>query len=163
MGSWLRIGGGGGSHGVGTHPGIHDRDRGPAMLRNEYLVAENGILKAQPQRRLRLSDAERARLGEIGHRLGREALSEVATAALPETILTWLWGAKWPSADFAVDSRGLGHSANARDRSEGRGASVSRLGYFGGSDAEGVAGRRERVPTAAVGRAAAQAPATRGI
>ena len=39
------------------------------LLRNEYLVAENRILKAQLQRRLRLSDAERARLGEIGHRL----------------------------------------------------------------------------------------------
>jgi len=59
------------------------------LLRNEYLVAENRILKAQLQGRLRLSDAERARLGEIGHRLGRKALSEVATAALPETILTW--------------------------------------------------------------------------
>ena len=58
------------------------------LLRNEYLVAENRILKAQLQGRLRLSDAERARLGEIGHRLGRKALSEVATAALPETILT---------------------------------------------------------------------------
>jgi hypothetical protein len=32
-------------------------------------------------------------------------------------------------------------------------------GYFGGTEAEGVAGRRERVPTAAVGGAAAQAPA----
>ena len=59
------------------------------LLRNEYLVAENRILKAQLLGRLRLSDAERARLGEIGHRLGRKALSEVATAALPETILTW--------------------------------------------------------------------------
>jgi putative transposase len=57
------------------------------LLRNEYLVAEDRILKAQLQGRLRLSNAERARLGEIGHRLGRKALSEVATAALPETIL----------------------------------------------------------------------------
>jgi hypothetical protein len=56
------------------------------LLRNEYLVAENRILKAQLQGRLPLSDAERARLGEIGHRLGRKVLSEVATAALPETI-----------------------------------------------------------------------------
>ena len=38
---------------------------------------------------MRLSDAERATLGEIGHRLGREALGEVATAALPDTILGW--------------------------------------------------------------------------
>ena len=32
----------------------------------------------------------------------------------------WVWGAKWWSAGFAVDNRGLGHSANTRDRSEGR-------------------------------------------
>jgi len=38
---------------------------------------------------LRLSDAERAILGEIGFRLGRKALSEVATVAQPDTILAW--------------------------------------------------------------------------
>jgi len=59
------------------------------LLRNEYLVAENRILKAQLQGRLRLSDTDRARLGEIGYRLGRKALEEVATAALPDTILAW--------------------------------------------------------------------------
>ena len=59
------------------------------LLRNEYLAAENRILKARLQGRLRLSDAERATLGEIGHRLGRKALGEVATAALPDTILGW--------------------------------------------------------------------------
>ena len=59
------------------------------LLRNEYLVAENRILKAQLQGRLRLSDVERVRLGEIGYRLGRKALEEVATAALPDTILAW--------------------------------------------------------------------------
>jgi hypothetical protein len=48
------------------------------LLRNEYLAAENRILKAQINGRLRLSDAERATLGEIGHRLGRKGLEEVA-------------------------------------------------------------------------------------
>jgi len=52
------------------------------LLRNEYLAAENGILKAQLKGCLRLSDAERAKLGEIGHRLGRKSLSEVATTAV---------------------------------------------------------------------------------
>jgi hypothetical protein len=59
------------------------------LLRNEYLVAENRVLKAQLKGRLRLSDGERANLGEIGHRLGRKALGEVATVALPDTILAW--------------------------------------------------------------------------
>jgi len=59
------------------------------LLRTEYLAAENRILRAQLKGRLRLSDAERATLGEIGHRLGRKALAEVANAALPDTILGW--------------------------------------------------------------------------
>jgi putative transposase len=59
------------------------------LLRNEYLAAENRILKAQIKTRLQFSDAERATLAEIGHRLGRKALEEVAVSAKPETILGW--------------------------------------------------------------------------
>jgi hypothetical protein len=59
------------------------------LARNEYLAAENRILKAQLRGRLKLSDAERARLGEIGHRRGRKVLAEVATVARPDTILGW--------------------------------------------------------------------------
>jgi hypothetical protein len=54
------------------------------LARNEYLAAENRMLKAQLQVRLKLSDAERATLGEIGHRLGRKVLAEVAPC-LPRT------------------------------------------------------------------------------
>ena len=59
------------------------------LARNEYLAAENRMLKAHLQVRLKLSDAERATLGEIGHRLGRKVLAEVATVARPDTILAW--------------------------------------------------------------------------
>ncbi len=41
------------------------------LTRTEYLAAENRILKAQLKGRLKLSDAERATLAEIGHRLGK--------------------------------------------------------------------------------------------
>ena len=44
------------------------------LLRNEYLVAENRILKAQLKTPLRLTDAERMTLAEITYRLGRKAL-----------------------------------------------------------------------------------------
>ena len=51
----------GGSYGLGTYPGLRHRDGGPrAAARNEYLAAENRILKAQLKGRLKLSDAERA-------------------------------------------------------------------------------------------------------
>ena len=59
------------------------------LARNEYLAAENRILKAQLNGRLTLSDADRATLGEIGPRLGRKLLAEVATVAQPDTILAW--------------------------------------------------------------------------
>src|SRR6202043_333951 len=39
--------------------------------------------------RLKLSDAERATLGEIGYRLSRRVLGEVANVARPDTILAW--------------------------------------------------------------------------
>ena len=53
------------------------------LLRNEYLAAENRILRAKMNRRLQFSDAERATLGEIGFRLGRRALSEAAMPPSP--------------------------------------------------------------------------------
>jgi hypothetical protein len=56
------------------------------LTRNEYLAAENRILKAQLKGRLKLSDAERATLGEIGHRVGRKVLAEVATVARPPFV-----------------------------------------------------------------------------
>src|SRR6266852_181216 len=59
------------------------------LLRNEYLAAEKRILKAQLKGRLRLSNAERATLGEIAHRLGRKVLGEVTNVARPDTILAW--------------------------------------------------------------------------
>ena len=57
------------------------------LARNEYLAAENRILKVQLNGRPRLSDAERGVLGEIGHRLGRRVLADIATVARPDTIL----------------------------------------------------------------------------
>jgi hypothetical protein len=57
------------------------------LAQNEYLAAENRIIKAQLKARLKLSDAERGVLGEIGYRLSRQALADVATIARPDTIL----------------------------------------------------------------------------
>ena len=59
------------------------------LLRNEYLAAENRILKAQLKTPLRLTDAERMTLAEIAHRLGRKALEDVANIVKPDTLLGW--------------------------------------------------------------------------
>ena len=59
------------------------------LLQCEYLMAENRILRSHLSGRLRLSDPERSTLAEIGKRLGRKGLAEVACVAKPETILAW--------------------------------------------------------------------------
>jgi putative transposase len=59
------------------------------LLQNEYLAAENRILRSKLPSRLRVNDPERATLAEIGKRLGRKALREVACIAKPDTILAW--------------------------------------------------------------------------
>lgn len=59
------------------------------LLRNEYLAAENRILRSQIVGRPRLTDGDRESLAEIGKRLGRKALGEVANIVKPDTILAW--------------------------------------------------------------------------
>ena len=59
------------------------------LLRNEYLAAENRILKAQLNTRLRLTDGERVTLAEIAHRLGGKALEDVANIVKPDTLMGW--------------------------------------------------------------------------
>ena len=59
------------------------------LLRNEYLVAEDRILRQKLPSRRRLSNPERATPAEIGKRLGHKALREVACVAKPDTILAW--------------------------------------------------------------------------
>jgi putative transposase len=59
------------------------------LLRNEYLVTENRILRHQIKGRVRLSDGERTTLADMGHKLGKQALEEVATIVTLDTILAW--------------------------------------------------------------------------
>jgi transposase len=58
-------------------------------LRNDYLLAENRILRRQIDGRVRLTDSERKDLAEMGAKLGKKALEEIAIVASPDTILAW--------------------------------------------------------------------------
>ena len=73
------------SAGVRNRAGKHRE----LLLQNQYLAAENRILRAHLPSRLRLSNPERETLAEIGKRLGRKALARVACVAKPGTILAW--------------------------------------------------------------------------
>jgi putative transposase len=56
---------------------------------NEYLVTKNRILRHQITGRVRLSDGERKTMAEIGKKLSKQALAEVASIVTPDTILAW--------------------------------------------------------------------------
>jgi putative transposase len=59
------------------------------LLRNEYLVTENRLLRNQIKGRVQLSDGERKALAVIGQKLGKQALQDVAKIVKPDTILRW--------------------------------------------------------------------------
>src|SRR5215831_15801076 len=59
------------------------------LLRNQYVVEENRILRNQIAGRVQLTDAEHQTLEKIGKKLGKQALEEVATIVQPSTILAW--------------------------------------------------------------------------
>jgi putative transposase len=76
-----------------------------------FLREENRILKSRlAGRRLRFVDQERRRLAELGHRLGRRLLAQVATVVTPDTILRWhrqLIVRKWTYGGSYGGRRGL--------------------------------------------------------
>lgn len=59
------------------------------LLRNEYLVAENRILRNQIPGRVRLNVGECSTLAELGKQLREKALAEVMPVVNPETVLAW--------------------------------------------------------------------------
>jgi transposase len=61
----------------------------PLKLRNAYLLAENRLMRQQINGRVQLMDSERQELAEIGAKLGKKVLGEIATVAKPDTILAW--------------------------------------------------------------------------
>ena len=81
------------------------------LLRNEYLAAENEILRSKIKGRLKLTDEERVRLAKIGQRLGKKALAEVGAIFKPETVLAWFRKLVAKKLDSSKKRKGVGRPA----------------------------------------------------
>jgi putative transposase len=74
-----------------------------------YLIEENRCLRRQlGGRRVRLTDDDRRRLAARAYRVGRRALRDIATIAMPDTLPRWhrqLIARKWTSRRTSVHRR----------------------------------------------------------
>ncbi len=96
------------------------------LLKNEYLVAENRILRSHLPKRLRLNDAERSTLAEVGKQLGRK-------------LLSW-----WPASPNPIPfSPGIAGSLPRNSMVPNMEISGAPAGYTGGREAGGADGQRE--------------------
>ena len=66
------------------------------LIRNEYLAAENEILKSKLEKPVKFNNAERIRLAKIAKRMSKKALKEVANIVRPDkwhgSIMNFLTG-----------------------------------------------------------------------
>jgi putative transposase len=85
------------------------------LLRNEYLVTENRILRQQITSRVHLNDSERKALADIAHRLSKQALPEIATLVKPDTLLAWHRKLVAKKFDGAQHRRAPGHPKIDKD------------------------------------------------
>lgn len=58
-------------------------------LRHADLAVENRLLRQQINGRVQLTDNDRKGLAELGQKLGKKALAEMATVAHSDAILAW--------------------------------------------------------------------------
>lgn len=88
------------------------------LLRNEFLAAENKILRRHVRGRVQFTPSERRSLAEIGKRLGRKALEELATIVRPDTILGWYRKLIARKFDGSKKRRGPGRPKTAKEIEE---------------------------------------------
>ena len=133
------------------------------LRRNEYLVAENRILRAQIPGRSKLTDGERRTLAQIGKQLGRKALAQVANIVRPDTILAWhrrlvarkfdgskkRTGPGRPPVDRALETLSVRLATENRDWGDDRIAgALANLGHEVSDQTVGNILNRKGIPTA---------------
>jgi putative transposase len=88
------------------------------LLRNAYLAAENRLLRQQINGRVQLTDSERRELAEIGAKLGKKVLAEIATVATPDTILAWRRTFAGQTGDTSAPPASVGRPRVAKEIEE---------------------------------------------
>src|SRR5260370_6836418 len=133
------------------------------LLRNEYLAAENRILRAKIKGRLLLSDSEKATVAEVAHRLGRHALADVAATAKTDSLFRWYRELIAKKVDGSKFRKSLGRPLvdeeterlvvrmareNPRWGYDGLGGAMANLGYKVSDQTVGNILKRHDIPPA---------------
>ena len=84
------------------------------LLRNEYLVTGNRLLRQQFAGHMRFSDSERTTLAVLGKKLGKHTLEEIATIVKPATILAWHRTLVAEKFDVSQQRQAQGHPRSMR-------------------------------------------------
>jgi putative transposase len=121
------------------------------LLRNEYLAAENRILRNQIKGRVQLTDTERQTLAEIGKKLGKKALEEVAHVVKPDTILAWQRKLAADKFDGSNQRKSPGHPRVEKELEDlvvRMAGALAHLGYAISDQTVGNILKRRGIPTA---------------
>ena len=87
-------------------------------LRNAYLVAENRILRQQVRGRVQLTNSDRQALAELGMKLGKQALEEIATVVKPATIFAWHRKLSEQKRDSSQRRKAVGRPRTPKERED---------------------------------------------
>lgn len=78
------------------------------LVRNEYLAAENKILRSKIEKTIRFNNEERILLAQIGNRIGIKALKDICNIVSPETIMKWFRKLVAKKFDGSVNRKKVG-------------------------------------------------------
>jgi putative transposase len=111
---------------------------------------ENRLLRHQVTGRVRLSDGERKALAEIGKKLRKKALEEVASLVKPDTILAWYRQLIAQKFDGSPQRKALGRMAqeNCRWGNDRIAGALAHLGYMISDQTVGNILKRHGIPPA---------------
>jgi transposase InsO family protein len=88
------------------------------LKRNEYLAAENEILRSKIVGKIKFNDDERRTLARLAKDLGREALADIGPVVKPDTLMAWYRNLIAEKYDSSANRKKPGRPCKAKEIEE---------------------------------------------